>query len=63
MYYIQTSHTKGSREAKQAAGRGSHEYCPTPMIGEKGCKVHCIQTFTHTSCHERIRGGEVSMVY
>ena len=47
---------KGAEKPSKKLVGISHEYCPTPINGEKGCKVHSIQTFTHTSCHEKIRG-------
>ena len=60
---ISGHHTpKGAEKPSKKLVGVSHEYCPTPINVEKGCKVHSIQTFTHTSCHEKIR-GKVSMVY
>ena len=45
---------KGAEKPSKKLVGVSHEYCPTPINGEKGCKVHSIQTCTHTSCHEKI---------
>ena len=53
---------KGAEKPNKKLVGVPHEYCPTPIIGEKGCKVHCIQAF-HTLAAMRELVGEVSMVY